>query len=211
MKVGGEQNKIHVLLARAIISLPRWWPNWPLSSLKGLADIILSFWKNLSNLPEFPGPEVKVKVTQLCLTLCNPMDYTVHGILQARILEYSFPSPVDLPNPGIEPKSPALQADSLPAEPQGNPPGPSKGQNQDSNPGKRDSNMVFAASASFLHPVSSFRAGIIDKIARWTAFLPSNLFFSFSLFENGFMSLLLVDFFELGASYFFMINQLLSS
>ena len=29
----------------------------------------------------------KVKAAQLCLTLCNPMDYTVHGILQARILE----------------------------------------------------------------------------------------------------------------------------
>ena len=29
----------------------------------------------------------KVKVTRLCLTLCNPMDYTVHGIVQARILE----------------------------------------------------------------------------------------------------------------------------
>ena len=35
---------------------------------------------------------VKVKVTQLCLTLCNPMDYIVHGILQARILEWvAFP------------------------------------------------------------------------------------------------------------------------
>ena len=32
--------------------------------------------------------KVKVKVTQLCLTLCNPMDYTVQGILQARILEW---------------------------------------------------------------------------------------------------------------------------
>ena len=30
-----------------------------------------------------------------------------------------FPSPGDLPNPGIEPRSPALQADSLPSEPQG--------------------------------------------------------------------------------------------
>ena len=30
-----------------------------------------------------------------------------------------FPSPVDLPHPGIEPGSPALQADSLPYEPQG--------------------------------------------------------------------------------------------
>ena len=28
-----------------------------------------------------------VKVAQLCPTLCNPMDYTVHGILQARILK----------------------------------------------------------------------------------------------------------------------------
>ena len=32
-----------------------------------------------------------------------------------------FPSPGDLPNPGIEPRSPALQVDSLPAEPQGKP------------------------------------------------------------------------------------------
>ena len=31
---------------------------------------------------------MKVKITQLCLTLCDPMDYTVHGILQARILEW---------------------------------------------------------------------------------------------------------------------------
>ena len=48
----------------------------------------------------------------------------VHGILQARILEWvAFPfsrgssQPRDLPNPGIEPRSPTLQADSLPAEP----------------------------------------------------------------------------------------------
>ena len=34
----------------------------------------------------------KVKVVQSCPTLCNPMDYTVHGILQARILEWvAFP------------------------------------------------------------------------------------------------------------------------
>ena len=59
---------------------------------------------------------------QSCLTLCDPMDYKVHGILQARILEWvAFPSPGDLPNPGIEPRSPALQVDSLPAEPQGKP------------------------------------------------------------------------------------------
>ena len=34
----------------------------------------------------------KVKVTQSCPTLCDPMDCTVHGILQARILEWvAFP------------------------------------------------------------------------------------------------------------------------
>ena len=34
----------------------------------------------------------KVKVAQSCPTLCNPMDYTAHGILQARILEWvAFP------------------------------------------------------------------------------------------------------------------------
>ena len=63
-----------------------------------------------------------MKVAQSCLTLCHLMDYTVHGILQARILEWvPFPSPGDVPNPGIELKSPTLQADSLPAEPQGKP------------------------------------------------------------------------------------------
>ena len=59
---------------------------------------------------------------------CDPMDYSLlgsllHGILQARILEWvaiSFPG--ELPNPGIEPKSPALQADSWTSEPPGKPP-----------------------------------------------------------------------------------------
>ena len=35
---------------------------------------------------------MKVKVTQSCPALCDPTDYTVHGILQARILErVAFP------------------------------------------------------------------------------------------------------------------------
>ena len=64
-------------------------------------------------------------VAQSCPTLCNPMDCSlpgssVHGILQARILERlpCLPSG-DLPNPGIELSSPALQADSLLTEPPG--------------------------------------------------------------------------------------------
>ena len=44
--------------------------------------------------------------TQSCPTLHDPMDCIVHGILQARVLEWViFPSPGDLPNPGIEPRS----------------------------------------------------------------------------------------------------------
>jgi len=36
--------------------------------------------------------KVKVKVAELCPTLCNPIDYIVHGIFQARILEWvAFP------------------------------------------------------------------------------------------------------------------------
>ena len=50
------------------------------------------------------------------------MDCTVHGILQARILEWvAFPFPRDLPNPEIESRSPALQEDSLPTELPGKP------------------------------------------------------------------------------------------
>ena len=60
-----------------------------------------------------------VLVTQSCLTLCDPMDYIAH---QAPLsMEFSrqeywsglpFRSPGDLLNPGIEPRSPALQADA---------------------------------------------------------------------------------------------------
>ena len=69
-------------------------------------------------------------VAQLCLTLCDPMDYRAR---QAPLsMEFSrqgywsgspFPSPGDLPNPGIEPESPALQAEFLPSEPPGKPQG----------------------------------------------------------------------------------------
>ena len=58
----------------------------------------------------------------VCPALCDTMDSAVHGILQARILEWvAFPFSGALPNPGIEPRSPALQVDSSPAEPPGKP------------------------------------------------------------------------------------------
>ena len=61
---------------------------------------------------------VKVKVAQSCLTLCDPMDYTVHGILQARTLEWVA---LRFPRGSSQPMPPALQVDSLPAEPQEKP------------------------------------------------------------------------------------------
>ena len=64
--------------------------------------------------------KVKVQVTQSCPTVCDPMHYTVHGILQARILDW-VAFPFSRGSPGIEPRFPALRADSLPAEPQGKP------------------------------------------------------------------------------------------
>ena len=56
------------------------------------------------------------------LWTCIPPGSSVHGILQARILVWvAMPSSRGPSNPGIKPRSPALQVDSLPAEPQGKP------------------------------------------------------------------------------------------
>ena len=70
--------------------------------------------------------EVNVKSLSR-VRLCDPMDCSlpgssIHGIFQPRVLEWvaiSFSR--DLPNPGIEPGSPALHADALPSEPPGKP------------------------------------------------------------------------------------------
>ena len=66
--------------------------------------------------------------TQSCSILCDHMDCSppgssVHGILQVRMLEWVAPSffPGDLSDPGIEPRCPALQADSLLSKPPGKP------------------------------------------------------------------------------------------
>ena len=49
---------------------------------------------------------------------CSLPGSSVHGILQATYWSgLPFPSPGDLPDPGTEPGSPALQAEALPSEP----------------------------------------------------------------------------------------------
>ena len=68
-----------------------------------------------------------VLIAQSCPTLCDPMNCSlpgssVYGILQARIVEWkAIPFCRDFPDPGMEPESPALQADSLLSEPPGKP------------------------------------------------------------------------------------------
>ena len=63
--------------------------------------------------------ESESEVTQWCLTLCNPVDCsppgsTVHGILQARILESVA---IIFSRGSSQPRSPALQVDSLLSQP----------------------------------------------------------------------------------------------
>ena len=61
--------------------------------------------------------EEKVQVAQSCLPLCDPLKFSRPEYWSG----YPSPPPGDLPNPGMEPRSPALQADSLPAKPPGKP------------------------------------------------------------------------------------------
>ena len=95
----------------------------PLSS-QHFGSLTCQRWRQLYLLLE---NKMKALVAQSCPTLCNPMGCSLPGssvceILQARILEWvAMPSPPgDLPDPGIEPGSPTLQADSfLSSEPPG--------------------------------------------------------------------------------------------
>ena len=65
---------------------------------------------------------MKVKVAQSCPTLCNPMDYTVQGILQATILEWAaFPFSRGSSQPKDQTQVSHIAGGSLPAEPQRKP------------------------------------------------------------------------------------------
>ena len=84
--------------------------------------------KSAQSSPTLASAALKVwipKSAQLSPTLCDPVECSmlsssVHGILQARILEWvAIPFSRDFPDPGIKPGSLALQGDSLPSEPLG--------------------------------------------------------------------------------------------
>ena len=104
--------------------------NWSILPQGSWASLVAQLVENPPAMREtwvqslgWEDPLEKGKATQLQHSgLENSIDYTVHGILQARILEWvTIPSPRDLPNPGIEPRSPALQADSYQLSHKGSP------------------------------------------------------------------------------------------
>ena len=84
-------------------------------------EMVISFTCPLTPNAYFPlsllRGSVKVLVAQLCLTFCDPMDYSLRAPLSMEFSRqeywsgYPFHSPGDLPNPGTEPEPSALQAD----------------------------------------------------------------------------------------------------
>ena len=120
--------------------------SWPGSSVRGISQAILLDWVAIFSPGDLPHPQMEPRwnptllcllhcrrilypwatgnmlVTQLCPALCDPM----HCSRQAPLsMEFSrqeywsvlpFTSPGDLPHPGFEPRSTALQADSLPSQ-----------------------------------------------------------------------------------------------
>ena len=116
---------------------------------------------------------------------CSPPGSSIHGILQARILEWvAIPFSSDLPDPGIKPRSLALQADSLLSEPlrqQINLPSVSKG----------DIISIFQGCLLYKHPWKQSGAKAIHAPAQKTCKtqqaheeLPSNKFIFLSFFST---------------------------
>ena len=98
-----------------------------LSHTAGRNVMVQALWKTAWQVLNKLNIELSYDVlaAQSYLTLGNPVDCSlsgssIHGILQARILEWvTIPFSRDLPDPGIELRSPVLQADSLVSEPPG--------------------------------------------------------------------------------------------
>ena len=113
-------------------TLPPWplflyWKGLPLLNSTAHGQRLLSHWVPCSHIADFtsmaePLMKVKVKVAQSCLTLYDPVDYTVPGILQARIREWAaFPSSRGSSQPRDWTQVSYIAGGSLPAEPQGEP------------------------------------------------------------------------------------------
>ena len=109
---------------------------------------------SLSSVQLFVTPRTVARQTPLVL-----------GIFQARIRSgFPFPSPGDLPDPGIEPRSPTLWADSLPSEP------PGKGSCKHSN-----GYFYYKSGEWMTHIYSAFVAtSCLQEQRAWRAGLPKN-------------------------------------
>ena len=98
----GSGKRVLIPIIVTIVTVCQNWPklyNWNMHRLKMKAIVAQS------------GPTPWIVV-------CQSLEFSVRGILQARILErVAVPSPRDLPSPEMEPGSLALQGDSLPSEP----------------------------------------------------------------------------------------------
>ena len=113
----------HLLMVRFLFQTEP--PKWT-QSLRENRSIHL--WLLWQLVPAFlPWISCCCLVAKSCPNLWDPMDYSplgssVHGILQARILEWAaIPFPGELPDPGIRPASPALAGGFFTTEPPGKP------------------------------------------------------------------------------------------
>ena len=119
-----DRNRIHILLSDSVISKC-------VVLVSNVAVQLIgspSMYTLVAYFTSMDVRKMKVKIAQLCPTLCDPMDCSpsgssVHGLLQARILEWeAIAFSRGSSHLGIELGSPALQADSLPSEPPGRSP-----------------------------------------------------------------------------------------
>ena len=125
-----EVRSLHCSVLRILRTLV----SWALSSCLSAESLAVpawvppphtTAWKTLSNQERRAVVGLKVNLAQPCLTVCDPMNCSlpgssVHGILQARILvRVAIPFFRGSSQPRDWPKSPTLQADSLPCETSG--------------------------------------------------------------------------------------------
>ena len=66
----------------------QWHPPQKYVEVLVLVNVVLSGDEDFADVIKMRSHCSEVKVAQPCLTLCDPMDYIVHGILQARLLEW---------------------------------------------------------------------------------------------------------------------------
>ena len=124
---GGAKELCCASFLRALVSFMRTLPSWPNHISKAIllnsktwrlyVNTLISGRHKHSDHSRIFESESRSVLS----TLCSPMDWSTGFSRPEYWSGWPFPSPGDLPNPGIGPRSPTLQADSSPAEPPGKP------------------------------------------------------------------------------------------